>query len=102
MVQGGSETRLSKEALLHDVIRILEDITSDWDLEFSGGINHDTRLIADLAFESIDVVEFVVAIEGQFMRRDLPFEKLLMVDGRYVDDLHVAEVVDFLHEHLKS
>jgi acyl carrier protein len=101
MAHRGSETQ-SKEALLQEIIRILEYMTSDWDLGFSGGIKHDTRLIADLAFESIDVVEFVVAIEEQFMQRDLPFEKLLMVDGRYVDDLHVVEVVDFLHEHLKS
>lgn len=91
-----------REAILGEVIQILEYMTSDWDLEFSGKIGTDTRLIADLWFESIDVVQFVVAIEERFMRRDLPMEDLLMVDGRYVDDLRVAEVVDFLHERLNQ
>jgi acyl carrier protein len=95
-----SEVQLDEKTILQSVIRILEDMTSDWDLDFSGGIKSDTRLIADLAFESIDMVQFVVAIEEKFMRRDLPFEKLLMVNGRYVDDLSVAEVSGFLQEHL--
>jgi acyl carrier protein len=102
MEKGGAEANLSKEVLLHDVIRVLEYMTSDWDIEFSGGIKSNTRLIADLAFESMDFVEFVVAIGEEFKQWHLPFEKLLMVDGRYVDDLRVAEVVDFLYEHLKS
>jgi acyl carrier protein len=95
-----SEAQLDKGIILQSVIQILEDMTSDWDLDFSGGIKSDTRLIADLAFESIDMVQVVVAIEEKFMRRDLPFEKLLMVDGRYVDDLSVAEVSSFLQEYL--
>ena len=85
-----------------EVRRILEDMTIDWDLDFSGGIGRDTRLIADLAFESIDVVQFVVAVEERFGRRDFPFETLLMQDGRYVDDLTVAQVTDFLHRHVNG
>jgi acyl carrier protein len=94
--------RLEKEAILEIVNGILKNMTSDWDLDYSGGITPDTSLIADLTFESIDVVYFVVAIEQQFERRDLPFEKLLMINGRYVDDLRVAQVVDFLFEHLNA
>ncbi len=93
---------LARETILGDMVQILTDMTSDWDLGFSGGVGPDTRLIADLGFESIDVVQLVVAIEERFLQRDLPFEKLLMVDGRYVDDLRVAQVVDFLHEHLAA
>lgn len=78
------------------VLEILEDLTADWDTDFTGDIGPDTRLIDDLAFESIDVVQLVVSLEGRFQRRDLPFEKLLMHDGRYVDDLTVRQLVDFL------
>ena len=46
--------------------------------------------IGDLGFESIDIVQFVVALEENFKRRDMPFEKLLMIDGRYVDELSVS------------
>ena len=91
---------LDPEAIQADMVQILTDMTADWDLGFTGGIGPGTRLIGDLAFESIDVVQLVVAIEEKFGRRDLPFEALLMVDGRYVDDLRVAQVVDFLHEQL--
>jgi acyl carrier protein len=91
---------LDRSSILDQVVRIVSDMTADWDLELSGGIRPETLLIADLSFESIDVVQFVVALEERFGRRGLPFEKLLMVDGRYVDDLSVFQVVGFLHDHL--
>jgi len=91
---------LSKEQIHHDVAKILTDMTSDWDIDFSGNITPDTHIIADLQFESIDVVQFIVQLEGKFQRKDLPFEKLLMVDERYRDDFTVQEVVDFLHRSL--
>ena len=84
------------------VVSILEEMTSDWDLDLDGGIGSQTRLIEDLAFESIDVVQFVVELEQRFGRRGLPFEQLLMSDGRYVDDLTVIQVAAFLHTHLNG
>ena len=82
------------------VLQILKNLTADWDNDYGGEIGPETSLIGELAFESIDVVELVVSIEGRFQRRDLPFEKLLMHDGRYVDDLTVGQVVDFLETEL--
>src|SRR3989442_612239 len=92
----------TNSAIERGVVRVLEQMTSDWDVEYSGGIGANTRLIADLVFESIDMVQFVVALEEFFHRRDLPFEKLLMANGRYIDDLRVSEVVDFLQQHLNG
>ncbi|MEM7199502.1 MAG: acyl carrier protein [Planctomycetota bacterium] len=86
----------SKETVLQDLVTIVTDMTSDWDLDFGGKIDHSTRLMGDLAFESIDVVQFIVAIEEKYQRRDLPFESLLMTGGRYVDDLTLDKVADFL------
>jgi len=91
-----------RESLLQRVIFILQDMTSDWDLDYSGGIGPQTCLISDLTCESIDIVQFIVALEEEFQRRDLPFERLLMTDGRYVDDLTVNEVVDFLETNFNS
>jgi acyl carrier protein len=82
------------------VLEILKDLTADWDTDYAGDIGPDTTLIEDLAFESIDVVQLVVSLEGRFQRRDLPFEKLLMHDGRYVDDMTVRQLVDFLEQTL--
>lgn len=91
---------MARKNVLQETVNILEEITSDWDLEFAGGIGAETRIVSDLEFESIDVVQFVVQIEKFYDRKDLPFEQLLMVDGRYKDDITVGEVVNFLENHL--
>jgi acyl carrier protein len=94
--------QIDKNTILHEVVQILQEMTSDWDTGFAGGIGPETHLVADLGCESIDVVQFVVAIEERFKRRDFPIETLLMVDDRYVDDLQVSDVVAFLHKHLNG
>ena len=82
------------------VIQVIEDLVSDWDLDTT--IDTQTKLVADLEFESIDVIQLVVALEERFRRRNLGFDQLLMVDGRYVDDLDVAAIVRFLSTRLAS
>lgn len=95
-----TEQAVNSDALVIRVAGVLSDMTSDWDIDFEGEINQDTRLIGDLAFESIDIVQLVVAIESEFQKRGIPFEKLLMIDGRYVDDLTVGDMANFLAENL--
>ena len=92
----------SKDQIIQDLVGILEDMTSDWDLEFDGSIGAGTKLMEDLEFESIDVVQFVTAIEEHYGSRGLPFEELLMVDGRYVDEVVVENTADFLVRHLNA
>jgi acyl carrier protein len=94
--------RIDSQIITRDLAQILENMTSDWDSEFDGGIGPETCLIADLGFESIDVVQLVVAIEEHFQHRDLPFGELLMADGRYVDDLSVGNIVNFLSRQLAT
>lgn len=87
--------------ILSDVVRILNDMTSDWDIEYQGQIGPDTTLVGDLAFESIDVVQLAMALEEHFGQEGLPFEELVMTEGRYVDDLRVDQIVTFLHRHIR-
>ena len=91
---------VSEQKILDNILVILEDMTADWDMDFDGGLGVDTKLVEDLAFESIDIVQFIVAIEECFRRRGLPWEEYLMVDGRYRDEIQVGETVLFLHKHL--
>lgn len=93
---------LTKEKITGQIVEILSDMTRDWDTGLDGPIGPSTRLVADLAFESIDVVQFVVSIEERFRKRGLPFEELLMEGGRYVDEIRVGDAVDFLHRHLNG
>jgi len=87
---------LDSAIIQDDLIRILEDMTRDFDVQYSGSISSQTRLVNDLGCESIDIVMLIVAIEENFQRKGLPFEELLMNDGRYVTDLSVRQIVDFL------
>jgi acyl carrier protein len=82
------------------VISVLNDLTADWDLELDGGIGPSTRLMADLAFESIDVVQFIVSLEQKLGRKGIAFENLFMRDGDYVHELTVEEIVAFLGKNL--
>ncbi len=80
-----------------DVVRILEEMTAEWETDLDGGIGPETRLAADLGFGSINVVHLAVELEEHFHCRNLPFHELLMTpEGRYVEDLRVADLVGFL------
>jgi acyl carrier protein len=85
---------------VQDTIEMLQELTSDWDTDLDTQINPATSIVNDLGFESLDVVYLVTAIEQRYGRRDLPFEQLLMVDGRYVDDLTVTQIAEFLQRNI--
>ena len=89
-------TDTSRDALTSTVIGVLQDTIKDWDLELEDEISAETTLIEDLAFESIDIVQLSVALEQALGRKDLPFEKLFIEDGAYVDDVSVNDIVSFL------
>jgi|SRR5579883_2503194 acyl carrier protein len=89
-------TAEDRTAIESKVIAVVNQTVADWDIDIPGGITGKTRLIKDLNFESIDVVQFAIGVEQMFGRKGLPFEKLFLKDGAYVDDVSVAEVTDFL------
>ena len=76
----------------------LTDFIDSWGLDAE--ITADTRLVADLEFDSIDVIQLTVAFEKAFNTRKLGFQDLLMQDGRYVDDLTVGQIEGFLERRL--
>lgn len=89
-----------REALLKVVITVLDDSIQDWDLELEEPISGETTLIEDLGFESIDVVQFCVALEEALQRKAIPFANLFMEDGAYVSDVTVNRVAEFLADEL--
>lgn len=91
---------LTTSEIQSKVIAVLKEMTVDWDIDFEEEIQGSTRLIDDLGFESIDIVQLVVSIEQAFNRKGLPFEKLFMQDGDYVSEIEVQEIVNFLHQNL--
>jgi acyl carrier protein len=93
----------SLDQITQEVITILKDITSDWDIDsFDGEITADTRLVKDLSFESIEIVQLMVALEQHFQVKNLASEKLLMKDGNYVPDQRVGDIAGFLQGELAA
>lgn len=95
-------TVLNPEAIQLKVITVLQDMIADWELDDINEIDAETKLMEDLAFESLDVVQFVVALEKEFERKSLPFQNLFMHDGDYVDEIKVKEVVEFLNKNITT
>lgn len=100
MTQTHSDKEVGNDQVTEELVAILENLTGDWETGFNGAIGPNTMLISDLGFESIDVVHLIVALEEHFRRNDLPFESLLMDEGRYVQDLRVGDVANFLRQHV--
>lgn len=91
---------MNKNAIQDQIIQTLKDFIEDWGLDAE--VTADTTIVEDLEFDSIDVIQFTVELEKVFGNRKLRFQDLLMKDGRYVDDLSVAEFAAFLHTKLAS
>jgi acyl carrier protein len=90
------KTAEDRAAIEAKVIAIANETIADWGIDLPGGITRDTKLVEDLNFESMDIVQFAVGIERAFDRKGLPFERLFMKDGGYVEDLNIAQVTEFL------
>jgi acyl carrier protein len=86
----------TRERILAEVVRVLRDVTADWERALGEGLTADTWLVDDLSFESIDVVQLVTALEAHYGRPDLEFQDVLVKDGKYVEDLRIGDLVDFL------
>ena len=100
MLDYKNENLYNKRAIQDDLIGIIKEMTSGWEMQFEGSIGPETLLGADLAFKSVDLVRLVAAIQKCYDRQDFPFQELLMPGDRAVKDLGVSDLVDFLHKYL--
>ena len=78
------------------IVRTLSDLACNADCDgLDEPVGTDTLLIADLGLTSVDFIDLFVAIEKE-IGRAIGFHDLLMVDGKYVSDLSVRQLTDFL------
>lgn len=89
------------EAVEERVIGVIADLTRDWDVEIEGGMTSGTSLVADVDFASIDFIQMAVAIESEFKTK-LGFQDLLMQGGKYVGDVTVRQIAEFVAERLNN
>lgn len=84
--------------VLQGVLAILEEAQGDW--EFDGEIGPDTRFVADLGLESLEIVILSTMVQQRFGK--LPFPQFFEEIGQRPEeerDLTVAEVATFVCEH---
>jgi acyl carrier protein len=84
--------------VLSSVMALLNELKGDW--EYGGDIAPDTRFIADLGLESLEIVVLSTMIQQQYGR--LPFPEYFDEIGRRpVDDrdVTVADLVGFVSTH---
>ena len=83
---------IDRATIMTTIVSTLENLVQDWDIEEP--ITSKTRVVADLGFESIDLIQMVAALEHAFRLKGSSLVAMLVVDGRYVDDLTVEQVTD--------
>lgn len=88
------------ETVTQTLIIVLKEFTQDWDLDL-GELSPETRLSADLCFTSVDMINLMATVDVRFDKR-LPYERLIMRDGRYRSDLTISEFADFVHANLST
>lgn len=83
------------------IIKLVEQIVQDWEVDLDESINSDILLVKDLGFASMDFIQLVVSVEEEFQQK-LGFHDLLIQEGEYVTDLSVGQLVSFVEEKLNS
>jgi acyl carrier protein len=77
------------------LIEIVTDLVQDWGIDLNGGINGRTRLVSELEFASVDIIQLCVAVEQHYNRK-FGFQDLLMNNGSYISDLSINHMAEFL------
>ena len=82
------------------IVNFIKELSCDW--EYSGKITHQTTLLSDLGFESIDAVALGTAIEDHFNKK-IPFAQYLSdLEEKGVSDITLGEFALFVQKHLAT
>ena len=94
------ERTWTHDELRDDVLEILSDKVAKLDSDFSGALTEETRILGDLDFESVTIVELCISI-GKHFKKKLPFQNLVFRDGEF-QDFSVGQLVTFVKDHLPA
>jgi acyl carrier protein len=97
---GNAQCAWTRDQLRTDVLGILREKSKKLNSGFSGPLTEETRIVGDLSFESVIIVEFCMAI-GKHFRKKLPFQNLVFQNGKF-QDFTVGQLLTFLEDHLNS
>jgi len=84
--------------VLSDLLQLIDELSGDWEVE--GPITPETRFLADLGLESLDLVVLGTMIQQRYGQ--LPFAEYYAEVGRRPieeRDVSVSDLVVFICEH---
>jgi len=87
---------VTKSLAEETVFSILAEFADEWgldDLELTA----ETSLKSDMSFESTDIMQLFLGVQEAFPTVQIPFQSLVMKDGKFVDDLTVRDVIAFVN-----
>jgi acyl carrier protein len=88
--------RVTYAQVLADLLDLMGQLAGDW--EYSDAITTETRLFADMGYESLDLVILGTTLEEHYGR--MPFSEFLAQLGqREIEDVTVGQLVEFVCEH---
>lgn len=89
------------QRILDEVLTLMTELSADW--EYSGEITAETRLLNDLAMDSLDLV--ILGSELQERYGQLPFSEFLAELGKQdadQRDVTIGELVDLICRQQKA
>lgn len=90
----------SEQVIVERLGQVLRDMVVDWEPDFDSPVGRETRIVDELGFESVDLMQLIVEIEKAFDCRGLPFDQVFMADSGYATEITVGQLADFLSAHL--
>lgn len=93
--------RPEQATILDQIAEILYGMLDDWDPEMDGPINGQSKLSQDLCLTSIDVMHLLASIDMRYQKK-LPYERLILEDGKYRTELSVEDLANFVWENFDS
>jgi acyl carrier protein len=83
--------------ILAYVLKTVQDLCQDWD--YADPVGPESLLFTGLGMESLDAVVLCTAIQEHY-RITMPFAELLADIGQKQRDLSIAELADFVNQHI--
>ncbi|HLY17738.1 MAG TPA: acyl carrier protein [Bryobacteraceae bacterium] len=85
--------------ILAYVLKTVQGLCQDWD--YADEVGPGSLLFTELGMESLDAVVLCTAIQEHY-RTTMPFAELLADIGQKQRDLSIAELAEFVGQHVKA
>jgi acyl carrier protein len=87
----------TQPGILAYVLKTVQDLCQDWD--YADEVGPQSLLFTGLGMESLDAVVLCTAIQEHY-RIQMPFAELLADIGQKQRDLSIAELAEFVSQHI--